>query len=338
MEEKARLNWIDWAKFFGIILVIIAHMPTNIMPNSEYYIGILIYSFHMPLFVIISGFLYKPIRLKQEIIRSFFSLIVPYLIYNALLVILGLFVNFSHIPISYYKYILLGRQELLPNSYYVMWFIISIFLMRCLFALIHTYLNKYNEKYILLIVNITSIAVISLINLLSINVSRTDYFQLATTDLLVPFFTLGIYLNKDNALLNRKNIRFWGITGIICVVIALLNGWTIVFKAEYGKNLILFYIVATVFSLLFLSIAKNYFNKENHFVKIISIGTIFIIGFHHALINAMTMIYPVNNIFTNLLYTGLIILFSKICIEICNRYLPILIGKYKPKIISNKMI
>jgi fucose 4-O-acetylase-like acetyltransferase len=134
--EKERLHWIDWAKSLGILLVIIAHMPT------QYGIGGMIYAFHMPLFIVISGFLYKPISFKQELIRSFYCLIIPYLIYNAILIMLGFIAGPSmslHVPFPEIRYVFTGQQELLPLELRIMWFIISVFLLRCIFAAIQKY-------------------------------------------------------------------------------------------------------------------------------------------------------------------------------------------------------
>ena len=48
-----RIEWIDIAKGIGIILVVIGHISQIKVLND------IIYSFHMPLFFIISWYLYK---------------------------------------------------------------------------------------------------------------------------------------------------------------------------------------------------------------------------------------------------------------------------------------
>lgn len=317
-----RLNWIDWAKFFGIAVVIMGHMPISIP-----YVRGLIYCFHMPLFVIISGFLFKPIGFKQELIRSFYCLIIPYLIYNSILFTIYLFIGQVHI--SECKYIILGNQEMLPHNFRIMWFIITIFTMRCLLALIHTI--QYNTKTLYVLTIILSVCITVFIKLFEMNVYKYDYFQLATTCLLLPFFILGIYLKKDDRILNKKMMWLLGIIVVICIAIAAFNGNINTFRNIYGKSLILFYIAAGGISLFVLSVIKNFFNKQNPFVQTISTGTLLMIGFHDFFISILKNIYPVNNILINLLYTCFIILFFGGCIWICNKYFPILIGKYKPK-------
>ena len=53
-RHKGRIDWIDSAKGIGIILMLLGHVSA--MPK---YFIILIFSFHMPLFFFLSGYLYK---------------------------------------------------------------------------------------------------------------------------------------------------------------------------------------------------------------------------------------------------------------------------------------
>lgn len=78
MKTK-RLNVIDVAKGIGIILVVFAHV--NYQPN----LLTMIYSFHMPLFFIISGILFdknKHADFKAFIVRRFKTLFVPYVLFE----------------------------------------------------------------------------------------------------------------------------------------------------------------------------------------------------------------------------------------------------------------
>ncbi len=51
--EDQRINWIDMAKGYGILAVFIGHMVQNSV------LGSFVYSFHLPLFFFISGYLFK---------------------------------------------------------------------------------------------------------------------------------------------------------------------------------------------------------------------------------------------------------------------------------------
>jgi acyltransferase len=70
-----RLNYLDNLKGFGIIMVIMGHM--SLLPIG---VNHLIYSFHMPLFFLISGYLYNPKNnsIYDEIKINFNRYIIPY--------------------------------------------------------------------------------------------------------------------------------------------------------------------------------------------------------------------------------------------------------------------
>lgn len=90
---KVRENWIDWAKSIGIMLVIMGHYG---MGDKIY--GTFIYAFHMPLFFIVSGYLFTPPpqdnSYKQFVLKNVRSLIVPYFIFGIFSVLASAALNF----------------------------------------------------------------------------------------------------------------------------------------------------------------------------------------------------------------------------------------------------
>lgn len=74
MEQK-RVKYFDIAKAIGIILMIIGHCGIK-----NQYINNFIYSFHMPLFFLISGYFFKYRDNKECVKRNFKKLIIPYII------------------------------------------------------------------------------------------------------------------------------------------------------------------------------------------------------------------------------------------------------------------
>ena len=90
MEKTVKNNiiWVDYAKFIGIVLVIfqhnisqVYHLGTSFIFNS---IGAFILLFHMPLFFVISGFLYHDKGKRRNFQKAFWSLLLPYFIYQFL--------------------------------------------------------------------------------------------------------------------------------------------------------------------------------------------------------------------------------------------------------------
>lgn len=91
MEERKRIEWIDYAKVIGIWLVVLGHILNAGRPiESE--LHTLIYSFHMPFFFFVSGLLFstKDMGFGAFAVSKIKSLIVPYILLNVLCLILSI--------------------------------------------------------------------------------------------------------------------------------------------------------------------------------------------------------------------------------------------------------
>lgn len=71
-----RIRWIDIARGIAILFVIIGHSLGSYMGT---YFANLIYVFHMPIFFILSGYLYHKRNPKKFLKSSWFNLLVPYI-------------------------------------------------------------------------------------------------------------------------------------------------------------------------------------------------------------------------------------------------------------------
>lgn len=78
-----RKYWLDYAKVYGMFLVVLGHFTPC---YKEVYSSQLLYSFHLPLFFIISGYLFKSpnLTLIQQLKKIFVRLIVPYVLLIAI--------------------------------------------------------------------------------------------------------------------------------------------------------------------------------------------------------------------------------------------------------------
>lgn len=77
--SKERIAWIDMSKGIGIILVMIGHMETTEALRTY------IFSFHMPLFFFISGYVFSVKDSFIEFVwKKFKSLILPYLYFSVI--------------------------------------------------------------------------------------------------------------------------------------------------------------------------------------------------------------------------------------------------------------
>ena len=155
--SKAKsLDYIDYAKGIGILLVMLGHVNL-VVPDSNHiahYFVRLIYSFHMPLFFVITGFLlgYKDSISKKDTVpalkagRLFMHIMVPYYLYSVLFIL-----------VYYYRY---GNEDdhitgMITATWTTMgnaplWFLSTLFFARLLFHFLN-YKLKLDTRVILLI-------------------------------------------------------------------------------------------------------------------------------------------------------------------------------------------
>lgn len=73
---RKRIEWIDIAKGIAILAVVVGH---TLGPYNGQFFGSLIFAFHMPIFFMLSGYLYHSRPARQECQRGIINLLLPYL-------------------------------------------------------------------------------------------------------------------------------------------------------------------------------------------------------------------------------------------------------------------
>ncbi len=145
-NKNARIDAIDVAKGIGMLFVIFAHINYTNAPLT------VIYSFHMPLFFVLSGMMFergKYNSFAQFVRRRFFSLIVPYFIFQ--LISLSFFF-LSEIVFSGFSFDLLRQGTVYIMQVFVsqgsanmfnrpMWFVLCLFAVEIVYYSISS-LNK----------------------------------------------------------------------------------------------------------------------------------------------------------------------------------------------------
>lgn len=86
---KKRILWIDLARAVGMLLIIVGHVP-NAFSGFTYN---MIYAVNVPLFFILSGYLFKPQPYAKQLYKLFCNLIMPYLFTGFLMLLITEFVN-----------------------------------------------------------------------------------------------------------------------------------------------------------------------------------------------------------------------------------------------------
>lgn len=200
MKDR-RITYIDNLKGFTIIIVVMGHVIEKGMGITDSYINVLYSSFHMPLFIFLSGLFALKSFNSFNIVEcvSFFCnkvrrIFVPFLTVGGAF---SLFVSGSLFPVY------LGRTTgywFLPVLFYAMIveMIASWFLYR---------IHSYNRKWIDALLHILFIGIVS-IGYYETPLAKVPYFLYFIK--MYPFFVFGIWVNKysklKQILLNSKGI------------------------------------------------------------------------------------------------------------------------------------
>ncbi len=143
MKDQDRVAYIDMAKGLGMVLVLCGHLQNDtVFSFSPYLQGFCrwIFSFHMPLFFIISGILFAakgeipelPVFFKKR----FRSIMVPYILFSILyflIILYGVFVSHS-MDVS--DMFLQLWYALMMYGINVLWFLPALFFAEMIFAFV----------------------------------------------------------------------------------------------------------------------------------------------------------------------------------------------------------
>ncbi|MCQ2237795.1 MAG: acyltransferase family protein [Bacteroidaceae bacterium] len=310
-----RLDWIDWAKCIAIFLVVFGHMRS---PYMGY-----IFSFHMPFFFLISGFLQKKRPVVQELTNSVKCLLVPYILFNIYLLIYSYFTGEynAEYPLS----MVLGLQWNLSMACRPLWFLWALFFSRLLF----TALPRKVAQFIAIPIMILCF----FMNGTEWMKAETNYFQLWTVAECYPFFALGS-LVKDYKVQNLDKKLHPVFSSIILIGIFItaayfttMNGGVNIFRCHPGDNALLFYLTAGLMSLSLFILTSIVFHKANKNIQLISEGTLLIFAVHQSILWPLHE-HLSHGLVSFLVAVGLITVFCPF-ISLCKKYAPVLIGKWK---------
>lgn len=194
---------ISFLQIFGIILVVIGHSGENIPFLTKW-----IYSFHMPLFFFISGFLLQERNKKISEIKfflffkkKFIRLLLPYIFISSIAYIPKVIFNkFAIRPldlsIKSYIYSLVYPWK---NPIILFWFLPTIFIILIFFVILFKIKEKFKIKHFSLII------IFFLIFLNIKNYQNFTFFNLNGVMHYSIFFVLGIFYNLYQ---NRCNLFF----------------------------------------------------------------------------------------------------------------------------------
>lgn len=203
-QSKPRDHYFDNAKFILIFLVVFGHLLQTFVAEyaSVRVLYIFIYTFHMPAFILISGYFAKGFKKPGYLMRTMKKLILPYV--------------FFQLIYSIFYYYLLGQSSIsltLLDPEWSLWFLLSLFFWNILlygFAKLKPGL---------------SISIAVTIGLLAGYFDMIDgYLSLSRTFVFFPFFLVGFFMQKEHfKWLQTRMARILGSLIMLAILIFIIS-------------------------------------------------------------------------------------------------------------------
>ena len=210
--ERQRNNYIDWIKGICIFMVVLGHC--SLLNENVFWF---IYRFHMPLFFIISGYLFNnSISIVIFLKNKFRRIIIPYIIFF----ILSFLINnllFEKISLKFaIKVFILNGEYLGYIKNYALWYLPTFFVISIIFY----YLSKLKSKKLLsLILLLFALITVPTYNFLS---NAFDIIPFSIQVIPAGLFFMGIGYIYKNVKLPKINLTIIYIISPILFVLGLL--------------------------------------------------------------------------------------------------------------------
>ena len=243
------------------------------MSQSSQILRILVYSFHMPLFFLISGYLNKENRTLQKLKKDAFSLIRPAYIILGIDVFISIFQCVLGMDPWPDRKVIFETIILYKGLWknFPIWFLMTLFVCKSLVTL-------FGSKWCRIIALICAGCCILNLN------GNLPAFWLFTTISAMPFFTFGMSMrDKDNLEVGKNEMVV--ISGL-WIAIALFNGPVDMYQQDNGKAWILFAITGVLGTYVTICISKWIEKKKsrvNLLLSTIGKNTIAILLTHYYL-------------------------------------------------------
>jgi len=198
-SSQPKFDWVFISKGIGIILVVIGHFSPTQSPEYWGQVRSVIYSFHMPLFFLLSGFLYNYHKysyaslIGNKVKRLMYPFVTVAIIFFIIRYVSEIFFTLQN-PIDIKSIYALFLDPV--NSYVpLLWFIYSLFLIFLIYPLMRRVL-KSNAAIILIFI-ILNIAF------------GSDYIIFGKMVLNMPFFIFGVILREWGVLREKLSGGLW---------------------------------------------------------------------------------------------------------------------------------
>lgn len=243
-----RIEWIDISKGIGIILVIMGHTIALCYSYP-------IYSFHMPLFFLLSGMVFnieKTPNIKSLLLLKGRSIMKPYLIMYVISLMVCLLIPSFREQLSVKQMLIevyTANTNNIQNS--SLWFLVCLFLVFVIYYVVYRLTRNLSNKVILILSIIFAISLLwikdfllLLANYIYIPLDRLP-FKLDSALIALIFFAIGCQYNqiiKD--IVSKVRLGVLIIFCLLFLLLSVLNGWSNINGLDFGRVRLAFYPIA----------------------------------------------------------------------------------------------
>ena len=240
-NNSQRIEWIDLAKTFMIMVVIFCHVPQYDTIEKAFF-----YSFQMPFFFFVSGFLHKRVDILSERFHKYWkTLLIPYFIFQIIYYPYYLVQNVLQDGRDIHNILDWGIEPLIETIIGLplngpTWFIFSLFIMKAIIDLGH----KEKNQFVYLLLFLCTSFIISYLFIMkddSIKIS----FCIDGTAKYMPYFILGqIFKLKFSKQMRNTSNRYILLSLSILFTIATILALEMIRCGTINSNYILYYCIA----------------------------------------------------------------------------------------------
>jgi fucose 4-O-acetylase-like acetyltransferase len=248
MEAKSRLEFVDIAKGIGIMIVCFGHSGAEDVVIS--WIG----GFIVPLFFILSGYMYKDkgIPVGKDLYNKGKKLLKPYFFFSVVLLLIYKRFAWNDIVGVFYSRYCLYTYHAPDNIFFMkatnspMWFLTAMFATFPLF-----YIIMKNEKYIKWII-LSYLLITWGCTFLPILLP----WSLDVAFIMAIFMYIGVLFRRQENLLNKPSYIYWLIIAAF-LILCKVNGEPNPSVRELGNSLLLYMITGVLGSISMMWICKH---------------------------------------------------------------------------------
>lgn len=324
----SRINWIDMAKGYGIIFVMIGHLYIPAITP-------LIYTFHMPLFFFLSGYVFSTkSSIHIFIERKIKRLIIPYICLSIPLMIANIFFQddgdfcSSNIMNEITSFIIQERHTTL-------WFIACLFMQNLLLYPIAKYASFRYQCILIFILCIVGVS------LWRFSITALPW-NFDVSLVAIPYFFIGYRMkttHKDSIIATTKKPIITTCVIILCILgygnYVYTGGRVDLFDSTYQIEPLV-YLTAFIGIIVVLYISMK---TDNHIIKYIGRNSLLFFAWHQAIVFPMiTIIYKTLNIFQSNIFSERLYILNTLFRDFITILLAIIILYLCNEILSNSKL